>query len=197
VGGWSIGSYWRAQDTFDAVLAMVPAESWNSPSACAQWTLRDVVGHIVWGQEQLRHWATGQDYANSVGAPGTPHPAEMAGPDPLDAWRGARATTLKTLTREALDRTVILPGLGKTPLKAILDLMITDHLVHAWDIGHPLGFDVRLDPELVASSFAWAHTNVLRLPGLFGPELRPPIDADEQTRWLAYLGRAEWQAVPA
>jgi hypothetical protein len=35
------------------------------------------------------------------------------------------------------------------------------------------------------------------VPGFFGPELTPPPDADEQTRWLAYLGRAAWQPVAA
>jgi hypothetical protein len=52
---------------------------------------------------------------------------------------------------------------------------------------------VRLDPELLPGAFAWARDNVVRAPGFFGPELEPPPDADEQTRWLAYLGRAAWQ----
>jgi len=56
---------------------------------------------------------------------------------------------------------------------------------------------VRLDPELVPIAFAWARDNVIRVPGFFGPELAPPPDADEQTRWLAYLGRCAWQPVIA
>ena len=160
----SIASYWRAQEGFDAVLATVPSETWDWPSACPQWTLRDVVGHVVWAQEQLRHWATEQDYANRTGAPGAPHPAEMAGADPLATWRGARAATLETLTGEALSRRVNLPGLGRQALADVLALLVTDHLVHTWDIGHPLGLDVRLDIDLVAGSFAWAHDHVVRVP---------------------------------
>jgi hypothetical protein len=37
---------------------------------------------------------------------------------------------------------------------------------------------------------------VVRRSGFIGPELTPPEDADEQTRMLAFLGRAAWQPVP-
>jgi uncharacterized protein (TIGR03086 family) len=193
----TMDSYRRAQDGFDAVLAAVPADGWGEPSACALWTVRDVAGHVIWGQEQLRHWATGQDYTVTEGGPGTPHPREIAGTDPVATWRAARAATVETLTDEALGRSVSLGPVGEKPVAAIVTLLVTDHLAHAWDIGHPLGLDVRLDPDLVAGSFAWARDNVMRAPGFFGPELMPPPDADEQTRWLAYLGRAAWQRVPA
>jgi uncharacterized protein (TIGR03086 family) len=189
--------YRRAQDRFDEILRAVPADRWDAPSACAEWTVRDVAGHIVWGQEQLRHWATGHDYGRTDGAPGAPHPAAMAGSDPLATWRTARAAADETLTDQALGRTVTLPGLGETPLSGIVTLLVTDLLAHTWDIGHALDLDVQIDADLIAGSFAWARDNVIRVPGFFGPELAPPIDADEQTRWLAYLGRAAWQPVAA
>lgn len=189
--------YRRAQDGFDAVLAAVPPDCWDVPSACAQWTVRDVVGHLVWGQEQLRHWATGRLYGVSVGAPGASHPGGLSGADPVTTWRAARAASVESLTAEALGRTLSLPGLGERSLSAIVTLLITDHLAHTWDIGHGIGLDVRLEPELVTLSLAWARENVVRVPGLFGPELAPPQGADEQTRWLAYLGRAPWQPATA
>jgi uncharacterized protein (TIGR03086 family) len=191
-------SYLRAQDEFDAVLAAVAPGQWGLPSVCTEWTVRDVAGHVIWGQEQMRHWAGGQDYTVAAGAPGAPHPAELAGADPLATWRAARARAVETLTDEALGRMISLPGMGEIPLVAMVTTFVTDHLAHAWDIGHALGMDTRLDPELVSESFAWARDgHALRVPGFFGPELTPPADADEQTRWLAFLGRAAWQPVPA
>ncbi len=190
-------SYRRAQDTFDAVLAAVPDGGWDQPSACTEWTVRDVAGHVVWGQEQLRAWATGAEYTVRTGAPGSPHPAPMAGTDPVATWRAARAATSAALTEQALGRMAALPGAGEIPLPAVITLLTTDHLAHAWDIGHAVGVAVPFGAELVAGSFAWARANVLRRPGFFGPELTPPADADEQTRLLAFLGRAAWQPVPA
>jgi uncharacterized protein (TIGR03086 family) len=190
-------SYRRAQDGFDTVLAAVRPEQWDAPSACADWTVRDVAGHVIWGQQQMRAWATGEDYKQTEGAPGSPHPAEMAGEDPVTTWRAARHASLATLTPEALGTTTSITGIGEVPLAAVVTLLITDHVAHTWDIGHALGMDMRLDSALVAVAFDWARANLVRRPGFFGPELTPPENADEQTRMLAYLGRAAWQPVPA
>jgi uncharacterized protein (TIGR03086 family) len=189
--------YRRAQDHFDEVLRAVPADRWGAPSACELWTVRDVAGHGIWGQEQLRHWATGQDYDRTDGGPGAPHPAVVAGADPVATWHTARASADEALTDEALGQTVTLPGLGETPLSGIVTLLVTDLLAHAWDIAHAIDVDVQFEADLIAGSLAWARDNCIRVPGFFGPELAPPTDADEQTRWLAYLGRAAWQPVVA
>jgi hypothetical protein len=120
-----------------------------------------------------------------------------AGEDPLMTWRAARAATVAMLTEQALARPTSIVGIGQVPLAAVVTLLITDHVAHTWDIGHALGTDVRLDRELLVVAFDWARANVVRRAGFFGPELTPPADADEQTRMLAFLGRAAWQPVPA
>jgi uncharacterized protein (TIGR03083 family) len=58
-------SYLRAQDEFDAILAAVSPQAWDRPSACTEWTVRDVVGHVIWGQDQLRRWANGASTART------------------------------------------------------------------------------------------------------------------------------------
>ncbi|MGW5715350.1 TIGR03086 family metal-binding protein [Amycolatopsis sp. NPDC003865] len=174
--------YRRAQDGFDAVLAAVRDDRWDAPSACAGWSVRDVAGHVVWGQRQLRAWASGEDYGETAGAPGAPHPAVLAGTDPVATWRAA---SVRTLTEAELGRKVSLPGLGEVPVAGIVPLLITDLVAHSWDIDQ----DVHLAPELVAVAFGWARANVVRRPGFFGPELEPPAGAGEQTRMLAFLGR--------
>jgi uncharacterized protein (TIGR03086 family) len=189
--------YRLAQDGFDAVLAAVPADRWDAPSACTEWSLRDVAGHVTWAQHQLRAWATGGDDPELTGAPGSPHPAPMAGDDPVANWRAARAASVPTLTPEALARTTSITGIGDMPLFAMLPLMITDTVAHSWDIAHALDMTVELDPALVATAFDWGRQYAVRRQGFFGPELTAPADADEQTRMLACLGRAAWQPVPA
>ncbi len=174
--------YGRAQDGFDAALAAVAPDRWDTPSTCDGWSVRDVAGHVTWAQRQLRAWATGEAY-DQPGGPGTPHPATiLADADPLTAYREARAAAV--LTEEALARVTSIPGMGEVPLAVIVSLLTTDTTVHSWDIGRPA-----LDPELVSASFEWSRRNVMRRPGFFGPELTPPGDADEQTRLLAFLGR--------
>nr|WP_279579502.1 hypothetical protein [Fodinicola feengrottensis] len=122
--------------------------------------------------------------------PGSTSPGELAAVDPVATWRQARDEANGVLDEETLARRITLPGLGEIPLSAMATLLVTDFLGHTWDIGHPLGMDVRLDPALVPLSYAWAQQSMSREPGFFGPELTPPPGADEQTRLLAFLGRA-------
>jgi uncharacterized protein (TIGR03086 family) len=190
-------SYRQAQDGFDAVLAAVRPHQWDMPSACSEWTVRDVAGHVIWGQHQMRAWATGEEYTERAGAPGSPHPAVMAGDDPLATWRAARETSVPALTDEALARTTTITGIGDVPLAAVVTLLTTDQVAHTWDIAHGLDLDVQLDPGLVAIAFDWGRAHVVRRPGFFGPELDPPAEAGDQTRMLAFLGRAAWQPVTA
>lgn len=177
--------YTRAQDEFDAMLAAVPADGWDRPSMCREWTVRDVAGHAVWGQHQLRAWATGGEDPARDGAPGMPHPAVMAGDDPVAAWRAARYVP----SGAELDRLVSITGMGEVPVVGIMALLVTDLTAHTWDIGHALGLPVDLPPPLVTASFDWAREHVVRRPGFFGPELTPAPEADDQTRMLAFLGR--------
>ncbi|HJQ47552.1 MAG TPA: TIGR03086 family metal-binding protein [Amycolatopsis sp.] len=181
--------YERAQDQFDAVLAQVRPEQWEAPSECAEWSVRDVAGHVIWGQYAMKGWATGETYTDGRGAPGSPQPRVLAGEDPLTTWRIARKESVATLSEQALSRRTTLPGLGEVPLSELVTLLITDHVAHAWDIGHPMGMDVRFDPALVTVAFDWSRGHVVRRPGFFGPEVTPPADAGEQERLFAFLGR--------
>lgn len=177
--------YTQAQDEFEKLLATVPADGWTRPSMCREWTVRDVAGHVIWGQLQLHAWATGDPDPARDGAPGMPAPAVMTGDDPLATWHAVR-----TIPTEAqLSRTVTLTGMGEVPVAGLLSLLVTDLTAHTWDIGQALGLRVDLPDDLVTATFDWARANMVRRPGYFGPEVTPSPDADAQTRMLAFLGR--------
>lgn len=186
-----LDNYRRAQDGFDAIVADVPANRWDDRSACAKWTNRDVMGHVVWGQELIRHLTTGAEYESRTGAPGAPNPGVLVPGDPVAAWRAARASTAPTLTQESLTRTMPAGVFTGVPLGAFIRAVTTDFLAHTWDIGSAAGLDVTLDESLLPDSWAWARENVTsRDPDFIGPELTAPANADDQARYLAFLGRA-------
>lgn len=66
-----------------------------------------------------------------------------------------------------------------------------DLVVHGWDLARATGQGEHIDPSelarIRADSEDWGE--MARAPGVFGPALDPPPDADEQTRVLAFLGR--------
>lgn len=70
-------------------------------------------------------------------------------------------------------------------------LLCGDTLVHTWDIARSTGQDETLDPVGVSHAFAMLLPNdeAIRGAGSFGPKIEPPPGADEQTRFLCFLGR--------
>ncbi|HEX6444383.1 MAG TPA: TIGR03086 family metal-binding protein [Streptosporangiales bacterium] len=193
----TLESYRRAQDGFDAVLTRVPADRWDAPSPCKEWTVRDLAGHIVWGQNQMGAWASGTEYAASTGFPGSTKPGQLAGDDPVATWHAARAAADEALTPEVLGKLVTVEGLGDVPLAVMVEILTNDLLIHGWDVAAGAGIDPGLDAELVKAATDWAHRSIVRRPGFFGAELPAPDGADEQDRLMAYLGRNPAAPVPA
>lgn len=185
--------YRRAQDLFDRTLAALPAERADQPTTCPGWTVRDIVGHVVWGQHLVQHWAQGLEHESMVGSPGAEHPADEIGDtDLVEAWRSARQATQPMLTPENLRRVAQSRAFGSIPVEEFVGrILVVDFLCHSWDIAYPAGQPVILDDDLMTA--AWDRMrDVPRVPGGIGPELTPPAGADRQTRFLAFLGRRAW-----
>jgi len=173
------------------VLAAVAATNGRRPSACRSGTVRDVAGHLVWARDQLPRLATGIETRRPPARPAPPHPAELAGDNTASHLARRPGRVRADLTGEVLARITSLPGLKRFSVVRRGALLVTDTAVH--NLGHRLPTrpaPCELPPVLVTSSFEWSRSHVVRAPGFFGPELTPPDEGDEQTRLLAYLGRA-------
>lgn len=193
----TLDDYHRAAEAMHRIVAAVPTEWWGEPSACDEWTLGDVLGHVVWGQRLVWSLANeGKPHGNRDGAPGAPHPQVLLGEDPVRTWRDAWQETEATLTPAALERVVeVGPPFGTRPLASFVGPLATvDLAAHTWDIGSHAGIDVALDDDLISRGYA--EIVALNLPrntrGGLKDILEPPDAADAQTRFLAYLGRRAW-----
>ncbi|WP_242911250.1 TIGR03086 family metal-binding protein [Actinomadura terrae] len=179
--------YHRALDLFEGLVAGVPRDGWDAPSPCARWSALDVAGHVTGGQHLVRALACGEPVPDV-----TEDPARFVPGDALAAWRAARAECAAALTPDALRRPVPVGALGELPLGDYLGGYVLEPLAHAWDLAVATGQPSRLDPGLVHHAFATAHLIAapLRAAGHLAPALPAARGADEQTRLLAFLGRA-------
>jgi uncharacterized protein (TIGR03086 family) len=115
--------------------------------------------------------------------------------DPLEAWWAARDALQEALddpsVAQAEYEIQAMGGRG-TFEQAVDQFGNLDVLVHTWDLARAAGLDERLDPGEVHQAFeaALPMDTMLRSAGACGPKLDPPAHADEQTRFLAFLGRA-------
>jgi uncharacterized protein (TIGR03086 family) len=185
-------NYRRTLDTFDRVVADVPDDRWDITSACTEWTNRDVLGHVTWGQDQVRHLAAGAPFTSRAGAAGAPEPGVLVrGADPARIWRGARDANVAALTPDVLTHVVEPAGFGAVPLAVFVEAMTLDTLAHTWDIGSRVGVPVRFDSDLVEAvlGFALAGLSDPRARAGFADPVEPAPGADGQGRLLAFLGR--------
>lgn len=173
--------YHRLADEVAAKVAAVPDDRWESPSPCEVWTARDVVRHVVESQGR---------FLGLVGR-------ELGGipsvdDDPPAAWNAARAVVQADLEDPQRATASYEGAFGPSTFENAVDgFGNLDVLVHGWDLARAAGLDERLDPEEVQRQLERTAQmgDALRRPGVCGPEVESPPDADNQTRLLNFLGR--------
>lgn len=169
------GSVWQqAADCFEATMAQVSDEQWDSASGCGEWTVRELVDHAVFWQANLGQF---------VGA----------GTSPEDGWASITSSIAGALADPSVLEGVIEGGpMNGMPKHAGMGLATADVLLHSWDLGQAIGIDVELPAEAVEAvqmGVSQVPEGMLRSPGMFGPAISVPDDASPQDKLLAFTGR--------
>ena len=165
----------------DRVLA-VPAEAWNNHSPCVGWTARDVVGHLT-------DWIPGVFGPAGVKFPVVPSVQD----DPVGAWVTVQEAIASALADPDTAAKQVETPFSKQPLAETVDMIVTgDVFTHTWDLSRATGQSEALDPEQLQRMIAGVAAmpeEALRADGMFGPRIDVPDDADDQTKFLAFVGR--------
>jgi uncharacterized protein (TIGR03086 family) len=113
--------------------------------------------------------------------------------DPLAAWETVQATLAEAIADPALASRAIETPFSTQSLAETVDMIVTgDVFTHTWDLARATGLDETLDPEQLQVMIAAIGTmpeEALRADGMFGPPIEVSADADDQTKFLAYVGR--------
>jgi uncharacterized protein (TIGR03086 family) len=176
-----------AMDEFGLRVAMIADIKWSAPTPCSEWSVRDLVNHLV--VEQL--WVPPLLAGATVGEVGDRFDGDQLGDDPVGRWTEASAAAQRALAEPgALDRAVHL-SYGTVSARRYCMEMTSDLAVHAWDLARGLGVDDRIDPVLMAEVYDYLAPMraALAASGMFAPPVSVPDDADAQTRTLALTGR--------
>jgi uncharacterized protein (TIGR03086 family) len=169
----------------------VPADAWDGPTPCRDWSVRDLVNHVV-GEDR---WTGPLMRGSTIADVGDSLDGDLLGDDPA---RSALDAAMEATTVVA----EVLPGGGTVHLsygdermEEYVHQIAADHLVHAWDLAAATGSDARLDPHLVTEVATWfAEREALyRGGGAIGP--RGISHGGPQSDLLAAFGRdSAWGA---
>ncbi|UNO43161.1 TIGR03086 family metal-binding protein [Streptomyces sp. MST-110588] len=183
-----LSAHGEAISLFGARVHAVRPDQWDAPTPCSEWSVRDLVNHLtveqLWVPRLVRDGATIEEVGDAFDG-------DHLGDDPVGAWDRAAAEAVVAFREPgALDRTVHLSS-GPGPAGPYCSQMMSDAVVHAWDLSRAIGAEEELPPELATAALREVepYADGLEKSGLFAAPVEPPPGADDLTRLLCLLGR--------
>jgi uncharacterized protein (TIGR03086 family) len=172
--------YRRAAADALRLAAAVRPDQLGLPTPCSDWTVQDLLDHLVGGTRYLSSALAGTE------------PSAPTGADAEDLRAGIDACLRGLAEPGALSTTCASPlGFQWTVLEATAGTFM-DLLIHTWDLASATGQTTDLDPELVAACTAMFLPDMPELgraAGIVGPAVSVTDDATPQERLLAAMGR--------
>ncbi len=160
-----------------AAVEAVRGDQLGWPTPCSEWSVRQLIDHLIGGADYLFASATGGEPA---AAPGTD-------------YRSRVDRVLTALESPgALERVCVSPLGFDWPVSDAVAGTFMDVLIHTWDLARATGQDERLDAGLVeacAAMFLPEMPRRGREAGIIGPEVALGAGASAQDRLLAAMGR--------
>lgn len=164
----------RALDQLASLLNGVRRETLNDRTPCEQWTVQDLVDHIVAAPAKFGRMMRGESIDWSA-------PTPAAGVDPAGAFRSHAEDLLRAWH-----------GQDGPKGPAGLDWQCAEFAVHAWDLAAAMGRSTGgLDPEVAERGLAFMRANLTddNRGAAFAPEQPAPDGADAYQRIAAFAGR--------
>jgi uncharacterized protein (TIGR03086 family) len=182
--------YARTVGWWTEQLRQVDASQWGRPTACADWTVRDLVNHVA--GEDL--WTVPLLQGSTIEEVGDRFDGDLLGDDAVATASAAADAAVATVAERLPRGGTVQLSYGEEQLEEYLRQLAADHLVHGWDLAVAIGAPARMDPELVADVATWFadREELYRKVGAVG--LRPGSFDDPQDDLLAGFGRDPgWQ----
>lgn len=181
----------RALAATGGIVAKVGAHQLGLPTPCAQWTLGELLRHLV-----------GENHGFAVNARGVPDraawTASRLGDDPVTAYlQSAALVTAAFAEDDVFGRRVEVREFGVFSGGIALSLHFVDFLVHGWDVAKAIGVPAEIDEDLAATALAIARRWPYDRPdGAFDVAVEAPEGAPAFEQLVAYLGRSpSWPVV--
>jgi uncharacterized protein (TIGR03086 family) len=188
--GWNVLDEARAM--LRTAVAGVPADGWNLPTPCEQWTATQVLQHAA--LDQLA-WASALSGAAMPGENPFAPSGQLAG-EPVAYTDQALDASVAAWTAIGTETVPSPLPQGEMAPELAAGAAALDAAIHAWDIAVATGQGSPLTAELARALMPVATSIVepLRAYGAYAAALEPAT-ADDDVALLSYLGRnPNWAA---
>ncbi len=185
--------YKRAMQAADRVIRGITPDQYDALTPCAEWNVRQLVNHLVFGNWMFARAASGE----RVAAEGNDDDdddelPDMVGDDPAMAFRDSADAAVAAWRRPgAVEQVCHLP-FADLPGAAAMRIHFKDVVTHTWDLARATGQDEDIAPDLASEALEIARAVVndeLRELGAFGPAVDVGDDAPLHHQLVGFLGR--------
>ncbi len=173
------------------VEAIGPGD-WDRPTPCTDWSVRDLVNHVV-GEDR---WTVPLIQGRTMADVGDSLDGDLLGDDPQSAAAQAAEEAVREVTATLTDDLRVQLSYGEEAGDEYVRQLVADHAIHAWDLAAAVGADRDLDPALVAEVAVWFadREDLYRQAGMIAPTVAT-ADTGPQAQLLAAFGRdPAWSA---
>jgi len=181
-----IETFTRAVDQTGRIVAAVKPDQLGDPTPCADWDVRALLNHTIGGVYMFDDAAQGKELDVAR------FEQDVVGSDPADSYEQGAAKLKKTVQQPGvLDGQWTMP-FGATPGQIAISIATVECLIHGWDVAKATGQRPEYDAEVTESAMQAAQLfppDIVRVPGVFGPEAECPDGAPLEDRLAAFLGR--------
>lgn len=173
---------------FAWAVAELEPQHWAQPTPCTEWSVFDVVDHVVAGE---RFTASTLSGASLDEASEAQRGLDPRNPDVVAQVEEAAAAAMAAFDG-SLDR-IVAHRIGPVTARRVLGFRIIDQLGHTWDIATATGRPGSLDPDALAVGVELAlaeRPTLERSPNFATVRDGPGITGDPLTTFLRAIGRS-------
>ncbi len=177
----------RSLDHARRSMAGIGDDQWELVSDCDDWTVRELVNHVVTGN----YWAAELGSGFTIEQVGDRLDGDVLGTDPLRAYDDSSLVAAAVFRAPGAMERPCAVSYGPVPGEVYCGHRFLDVLVHGWDVATSTGQDTTLDVDLVEACLAVIEPQIdmLVASGAFGTRLDVPEGSSSQTKLLGLLGR--------
>ena len=171
-------------DQTASMLGKVGAQQLGATTPCADWTVKDLVNHLIGGQFMFGSALAGNPFTGGE-AP------DFSQGDLVATWRAASdSVTLGMADKALASKSAALP-FGPVPGPQAAGIALLEAYVHTWDLARALGTDPTFPADVTGVVHEIAKNAVAAVPkeaGLFAPSVAT-TSSDAMAQAIAVTGR--------
>lgn len=186
----TVGELAGVLDVVGDLVASIRPHQWDAATPCPDWTVRELVAHLVLGHRLFAGILRGSAVVTPTAL--DPLAGDVLGDDPATEYRAATGDLLAAFRLPGALEGVVEVPFGAVPGVVAANLRVVEELVHGWDLARAIGMPVRFADDAVEHALGFTLATLPEVPAEespFAPAQPTREDAPPLDRLAALLGR--------